>query len=325
MFADTETRLLSQPSQWSWAQRFSLNDGVTAAYLLGLNLAWALAEPSPGLARSGPLVLVLLLTYLLLVAGIARSNTSGGWWRALCYRLGHFGCVHLSYFVFAGFLPAVNSGSLDAELYALDLTWFGMEPALYFDGFVSSESSEWFSFFYYGYFLLLASHIFPIVFFGRDHRVLAEFALGMTLVCTIGQTCYMLVPGFGPYHHTPELFQNQLPPGFWWDLVTDVVDRGGAQKDIFPSLHTALPTFILLFSFHNRGLYPYRYTWPIVAFVTGNIVIATMFLRWHYLIDIVAGLLLASSAYVASVHATKWEARRRAQLGVGRVWPSWSG
>ncbi len=308
----------------SWLLRLSSNDWVVLVYLCGLNVAWALASPSEQLSRSGPLVLCLLLLYVGLVIIFGRSQKGGSFWRALSYRLGHFGTVQLSYFVFQLFLPAVSPGSLDQQLLDLDMALFGVEPAMVFDHWISGWTTEWFSFFYYSYFFLLASHILPIVFFGRDHQLLAEFALGMTLVSTIGHTCYMLVPGFGPYMD-PSLFQHELPEGLWWTLVNQIVESGGAHKDIFPSLHTAIPSFILLFSFHNRGLYPYRLTWPVVALFTANIIVATMFLRWHYLVDVIAGLILASVAYVISLKVSAWELPYRAQNGLGRVWPAWKG
>jgi membrane-associated phospholipid phosphatase len=47
-----------------------------------------------------------------------------------------------------------------------------------------------------------------------------------------------------------------------------------------------------------------------LAFVATNIVIATMFLRWHWFIDVVAGLLLAFAARRFAVALTDHEERR---------------
>ncbi len=301
--------------------RFSVNDWLTLLYLLLLNIAWLGAPDSDHKRSAGPMVCGLLVAFVLLVVLIARSSKLPLKFRALCYRLGQFGCLQVSYLVLAHLLPAVNPETLDLELYALDLKWFGAEPALLFDAWVSSGTTEWFSFFYYSYFFLLASHIFPIVFWGRDLRLVAQFGLGATIIVAVGQSCYMVVPGFGPYHATPELFTNELPAGLWWNLVTSLVEQGGAQKDIFPSLHTALPTFLLMFSFQHRKLDPYRWTWPIVGFFAINIVGATMFLRWHWLIDVVVGLCLSTSALIISARVTSWEARQRAKAGLEPSWP----
>ena len=104
---------------------------------------------------------------------------------------------------------------------------------------------------------------------------------------------------------------HEFPEGLWLDIVMESVAEGGALKDIFPSLHTAAPTFILLYSFRHRHRAPYRYTWPLVAFFTVNIIVATMFLRWHWIVDVVAGLTLATVAQALSARVTRWERRGR--------------
>ena len=155
--------------------------------------------------------------------------------------------------------------------------------------------------------------------------MLAEFALGMILLFCMGHTLYMLVPGYGPYKTMPELFAHPaVPRASGGTRRSKLVARGGAQKDIFPSLHTAAPTFLLLFSRSTvRGELPFRYTWPLVAFFAANIVIATMFLRWHYVVDVVAGLLLAVVAHTLSVRLIDREVPRRQAQGLGDIWPQW--
>ena len=189
------------------------------------------------------------------------------------------------------------------------------------DRFVSPATTEWFSFFYFGYFFLLAVHVIPLLLFSTRERLLSEFSLGMLCIFCVGHIGYMLVPGFGPYRAMPDAFQNVLPSGTWMDLVNATVASRGAQKDIFPSLHTAAPTFILLFSFRNRAHVPFRWSWPLVAFFAANIVIATMFLRWHYFIDVVAGVLLAWLGISAAALLTRREFARRRELGLTQSWP----
>src|SRR5690606_21396570 len=119
---------------------------------------------------------------------------------------GHLCGVQLSYFALAEYLPVVNSRSLDQQLYELDLWLFGAEPAMLLDRFVTPATTEWFAFFYYSYFFLLISHVVPIVFFGRNLRLLSEFAFGMVFVTAAGHLMYTLVPGYGPHRAFPEAF-----------------------------------------------------------------------------------------------------------------------
>lgn len=293
---------------------FAVADALVLAYLVELNIAVLIAPPHPMRTQSLFEVIALLAVCTLCLA-LVRSGAVGTNWRAaLLYRVGIYGPVQVSYVFFKHLLPVVNPRSLDHQLFALDQLLFGFEPAVWADRFVSPLTTEWFAFFYFCYFFLLIAHIFPIVFGSRDQMLLGEFMLGMLLIVCLGHTGYFLVPGFGPFRAFPELFKHELPSGLWMDLVWSTVRSNGAQKDIFPSLHTAGPCFIALFSFRNRDRLPFRYTWPLLTFFAANIIGATMFLRWHYVIDVFAGFALAVTAALVSPAVTRWEvARRRAQ------------
>jgi membrane-associated phospholipid phosphatase len=307
-----------------WLFNWTINDWLTLGYLGILSLAWFGSDPSPDRSIAGPMVLGILATFVVGVLGVVRCGIGPERLRALTYRLVQFGCIEASYFSFQHLLPAVNPGTVDLELYQLDLSLFGVEPAIWMDRFIGPVSSEWFSFFYFSYYLLLLAYVIPLVFASKDTLRLGDFGLGMTIIGTVGQGCYLLVPGFGPYHALPDHFLHALPNGFWWRQVTSLVHAGGAQKDIFPSLHTALPTFITLFTWRHRKQAPYSWAWPIAAFMAANIIISTMFLRWHYLIDVIAGFTLAVSAALISGPLSRWEQQRRKRLGFGAAWPAWS-
>lgn len=238
---------------------------------------------------------------------------------SLIYRVTVFGPVLLSYFQLREILPAVSSRALDAEILALDQRLFGFEPAVAWDRFVSPVTTEWFAFFYFSYFFILIVHCIPFLLAVRDRDLTARFSLGIFAVFCTAHVVYMVVPGYGPYRHLAGSFQNELEGGLFWRLVLDTVQAGGAMKDIFPSLHTAGPTYIALFAFLHRDRGVFRYSWPVLAIFTTQIIVATMFLRWHYLIDIVAGLVLASGAVVLTLKVHPWEKARRERMGVQPV------
>jgi len=244
--------------------------------------------------------------------GILRQ---GSFAQEMGSRLTVFLGVFLSYFQLRHILPAVSSRALDAQIYAFDLRVFGVEPSIAWDRFVNPTTVEWFAFFYFGYFFILSLHVLPMLFNAQSRFRLAHFALGMTLVYVTAHLVYMLVPGWGPYHHLASEFRHPLEGGLFWRLVRATVDGAGAQKDIFPSLHTAGPTYFAVFSYLHRRSHPWRYTWPFVAFAALQIIIATMFLRWHYVIDIIAGLTLAVTAALVSKKLVEWEDKRRADAG----------
>jgi hypothetical protein len=305
-------------------RELAVQDWLVLGYLLVLNAVAIGAERDApkmvAVERMSALLVFLVFTLIVVRGGLLRHP----FFTPLLYRIAIYGSVQLSYFFLASLLPLVNTTTLDWELLALDQALFGIEPAMAMDATVSSATTEWFSFFYYGYFFVLALHVIPILLFSRHARVLGEFALGMVAVFCIGHIGYMLVPGFGPYRAMADQFQNAFPSGMWLDLVQVTVASGGAQMDIFPSLHTAGPTFIAMFSYRHRDKAPFRHSWPVVAVFAVNIIIATMFLRWHYVIDVVAGLCLAVAALNVSCRLTRWEELRRAASRTAPSWPAWA-
>ncbi len=299
----------------------AIQDYLVAVFMCML-IYVSVTAPSSAPQRRVSALLVALGSFNLATVILVRTHwLSWSWPRAILYRLALLLPVQSSYFILGTLLPIVSPHSFDRELYHLDLTLFGVEPALALDDLVNTWTSEWFAFFYFCYFFIIAIHIFGILFFSRRARVLGEFSFGFIFCFCLGHTLYMLVPGFGPYRALAPLFENPFPDAQWVDMVMGVVASGGAQKDIFPSLHTAAPTFVALFSYRQRHLVPFRYTWPVVFFFALNIMGATLFLRWHYVVDVVAGLLLAAAACELGMRVTEHERWRRAKHGLSPMWP----
>ena len=307
-------------SEEGWSTRFvknlSAQDWWIGLYFGLLLFALAIGN-GPNRAESAQKVTVDLSIFLFTLAltrgGILKR---GSFANGIVYRLSVFLSVFLSYFQLRHILPSVSGRSLDADILAFDMRVFGVEPSVAWDQFVTPVTTEWFAFFYFGYFFFLSAHIFPMMLAARDKEMLAHFSFGIFIVFCTGHLVYMIVPGWGPYHHLAGQFQHELKGGVFWGLVKEAVDAGGAQKDIFPSLHTAAPTFFAIFSFRYRDRVPFKYTWLPMAFFASQIICATMFLRWHYLIDIFAGMTLAATAVLVSGRVMAWEKKRREAWGV---------
>lgn len=253
---------------------------------------------------------------LLTRTGVLREGTIA---HGLVYRVGTFLPVFLSYFHLREIIPAVTSHERDAELLAFDLSVFGYEPAIAWDRFVTPHTTEWFSFFYFLYFFLLTGHVLPMLFAARSQQRLAHFALGTFMVFCFGHLGYLLVSGWGPYHLLEGKFEHPLEGGLFYRLVMATVAAGGSQRDIFPSLHTAGPTFFAIFAYQHRHALPWRHTWLPLAFIASQIIGATMFLRWHYLIDVIAGFTLAVTAAVGGHAIVVREAAWRHRKGLPPV------
>lgn len=191
-------------------------------------------------------------------------------------------------------LAALQPKLVDLQLADLDRALFGQVPAQALEQWSHPALTEWLAFFYYSYFIIVALAALPTAFWGRSALPRA-LASGIVFIVCIGHVIYTFVPGRGPYVALE--FNQPLIGGLFWGVVQDVVAAQGALLDIFPSLHTALPSFITLHIIRQRQRWSLRLSWKVVCtlllFFTLNIILATLYLRWHYAVDVIGGLILA--------------------------------
>jgi membrane-associated phospholipid phosphatase len=117
--------------------------------------------------------------------------------------------------------------------------------------------------------------------------------------------------------HLAHAYAGPLPGGPIWRAVQLAVDEGGALRDIFPSLHTAIPLHTALFL---RGQSRRAGRWALLW--VAQIVAATILLRWHWVTDVVAGAALALLSHrLGPALVDRWQARRAtAGLPAGVYW-----
>jgi len=269
---------------------FAMQDWLVGLYLTVLLACVVLGDGPRRPTAIGCMVVDSAVFWTCLLVARSRDREERSFAHDVLYRVTLLGAVVGSFFQLQYILPTVSDVAYDAQIYRLDVLVFGFEPAESWDRWVTPRTTEWFSFFYYSYFFILCLYVIPMSIFEARVRIMGEMTAGLLFVVCVGHCVYLLVPGYGPY--SADHFHHPLTGPFWWPTVESAVSSvdGAARKDIFPSLHTACPTFLTLFSFRNRAHRPYRYVWPVTAFFTSQIILATMFLRWHYLLDVIAGV-----------------------------------
>jgi len=302
-------------------REISVHDWLLATYFTLLVLALTCAAPHPKRASTLAIVAALGGAAGACVVGVRAHLLRPGLVATVLYRIAVVGSLLGSYFLLRDILPIVNRAAYDDTLRSIDVAIFGTDPVLWLDRFVTPATTEWFAFFYYCYFVLLAVYLLPML---ASRRPLLQNELGLGIFGTfvVAHLTYMLVPGFGPHRAFGDLFPTALPDGYWLRTVEHAVRSGGALKDIFPSLHTAAPTFLLLFAFRHRRERPFGASWPPTAFFVFNIIAGAVFLRWHYVIDIFAGLGLGCAVATTAPGIARWELDRRTRLGADPVWPT---
>ena len=299
-------------------QNLAIQDVIALAFHGYLFLRVSIAPDSPDATVARRLALALFVVTACSMVLCRGEVIRGQRARALTYRLGLFVPMVLSYFEMRALLPALQPDLMDRRLYAIDLWLLGTTPSVWMEAWNVRPVVEWLSFFYYTHFFVLIMMLIPALFFGKGRRLQELMAGGMLVIAT-GHFLYTLVPGAGPY--ATLAFEQPLQGGFWWNQVELTVATAGAQLDIFPSLHTAWPAYFTMHAYAHRDHPAFRVLWPILGFIALNIIIATMFLRWHWFIDVALGLLLAFAARGFAVAvASREELRGGVYDGRQPVW-----
>jgi membrane-associated phospholipid phosphatase len=154
-----------------------------------------------------------------------------------------------------------------------------------------------------GYVVLLAFPVAAYAFAG-SLRPLKRLVAAYAVNYAVAIVCYAGVVAYGPrsYRDVPGADQSaaSVEPLLldWFRGVTRLTARVNVETNVFPSLHTALSVTVLLAAVSTHEEFP-RWT-PVAAFLTGSIVVATMFLGIHWATDVVAGTLLAVASVAAA-------------------------
>jgi membrane-associated phospholipid phosphatase len=175
--------------------------------------------------------------------------------------------------------------NFDAELLAVDRWLLGESPAVMMQSLVNPLLTEFLSFSYFLH--LVLPPILAVSWYLRNRKLFREYLLAILLCAVFGAIGYALVPAVGPGEAFPHLFPREIT-GEWSEPIMVAVDAARSPQDVFPSLHIAVSTVVLVFAF-RRGRW---WFWAMLPFVVGNWV-STLYLRYHYFIDDIAGWILA--------------------------------
>lgn len=208
-------------------------------------------------------------------------------WRNLAMELAFFAVtMNVTFQAMAGAVPAIREKRYDALLHALDIRLFGGSANVWAEQFVTPLLTELLSCCYILFMPLLFFSLLRYFFWQKE--LLANFYRGLFTVYGIGFLGYALVPAAGPYLAYPQLFSVPLDGGPITRLNLAMVIAGSNRVDVFPSLHCAVTAFILGFAFrHHRR----EFCWLLLPIV--GLWFSTIYLRYHYVVDVFCGFLLA--------------------------------
>jgi len=261
---------------------------LTASYLaITAALIAILGNTVPG--RAWLVAVHLTLSGLLLI--LNRARPSAGILRVIrdWHPLMLFPLLYKEVEVLAA---GIGDWRLTAAIPAWESALFAGQPSLYLsERLAFVPLSEYLHFCYLSYVIVIPSVTAYWDVSGRQ-AAFGELLLLLSTVLLGSYLFFILLPVDSPYY----LSQRLGPPlsgHFFFDLVHQMSARGGARGGAFPSAHVSGAVVVSLVAWRHQR----RLAYLLVPF-TGSVMVATVYGRFHYVLDTLAGAALAIAVVV---------------------------
>ncbi len=176
----------------------------------------------------------------------------------------------------------------DATLIALDQKLFGFQASLVLQRFVSPPLTAWMDFAYF-YHVLNIPLVACFIYVSRSRERFREMMCGVLVVCFFGLLGYLLVPAIGPIYTLRDQYTVPLTqPMAVFNRQVEFMDFARIRRDVFPSMHVGISFLVWLYAYRNSR----RLFWILSPLILG-LWVSSVYLRYHYLVDVLAGLILA--------------------------------
>jgi len=187
--------------------------------------------------------------------------------------------------VFAG---AFGDWGLTEPIRRLESALFAGHPSIYLSELWSwVPLSEFLHLCYLSHALLLPA--LGGYWYHTDRDVFRELLFLVSTTLVISYLFFILYPVDSPFYLSPRLAQP-LSDQFFYNIAHFVSGNGGARGGAFPSTHVSVTSIIWWVAWHRQRKIAYGLT-PIAL----GLFIATVYGRFHYVLDAAAGLAVAAA------------------------------
>lgn len=248
---------------------------------------------------------VRFISLLLLAATVSRVRKRWGHMKTARF-ICDFSPIFFVITIFEGlenFIPYLRA-DVDDLLIKIDLALFGIHPTVWLERFSVPWLTDLLALVYASYYFIPVTLITILYFWGKQE----EFALTiftLLLGYYISFLGYIAMPAIGPRF---TLASSQTVP-LGGSVITESVIHilnllEHTKRDCFPSGHTQMVLISLWFAFkYRRPLY-----WIYLPIVIA-LIFSTVYLRYHYVVDIAAGFAFAAGTLIVGPVLWKWWVR----------------
>lgn len=238
--------------------------------------------------EGAPFLLLLYSGLALFQALLLRLKDRGGLFRLVYDLIFPVLCILLVFDSLGKVVHAINPVDIDPLLIRLDYLLCGGHPSVMLERWTNPFLTDMLQLAYTSYYFL------PVVFGGaliiRGEKAIFDRALFFIMLCFyLSYAGYMLWPAVGPRFTIDGLQHFELRGIFVTEPIQKFLNRiEGVKRDAFPSGHTGIALTVLYLSLrYEKRLF--RFFAPIVF----ALIFSTVYLRYHYVVDVIAGVVLA--------------------------------
>jgi len=196
--------------------------------------------------------------------------------------------------------PLMGDWRLTAAIPAWESALFAGQPSLYLsERLPFVPLSEYLHFCYLSYVIVIPS-VSAYWYLSGRRTAFVELMLMLSTVLFGSYLFFILLPVDSPYYLSPRL-GPPLSGHFFFDLVHQLSARGGARGGAFPSAHVSGTVVLSLVAWQHQRRLAY-----LLVPITISLMIATVYGRFHYLIDTLAGAALAIAVVMAHRYLPRW-------------------
>jgi membrane-associated phospholipid phosphatase len=208
------------------------------------------------------------------------------------------------------YIPLFNPHDQDQTLLAIDHWLFGVQPSVWLQAYIRPWLTDYMNDAYQFWFPLIFITI--LLLYLRGRKAVSEFITTSLITFYIGYITFVFVPAIGPVFTLANVYHVKLN-GTIISVIQNTIDTDMTiARDCFPSLHTAISIVMLVFIYR----YWRKWTW-LYAPAAVSILASTIYLRAHYAIDVIAGILLSMvTVQVCPRWMSMWDRYRFQQFAV---------
>lgn len=195
----------------------------------------------------------------------------------------------------------INPVTYDDLLIRLDYTIFNVHPTVALEKITMPVITEILQLAYTSYYFLPIILGVALKIKGKSSEF--DRTLFLIILCFfLSYVGYIFVPAVGPRYTISHLQNIELHGIFLRDSINNILNNlEGIKMDAFPSGHTAITLVVLYLSYKfHRLLF-----WIFLPFVMG-LLISTVYLHYHYVVDVLAGVLLFFFTIYSGGKYYKW-------------------